>query len=468
MKESLKVKIFLSRPVLMSNRILTLDKLVSAILFGRGRFNEKYKQEALEEIFEYRDGVPAASIFFANTPIVYDNTALTLNVSRSRDIYMEFIKGKINDSIFNTQGSGPWKMSRTTFITFYTDYIYFYAIADKEKLLDVLRSNLVTIGKKAQYGYGAVLGVEVEKIDEEKAYMLNEWTPSRPLPIGWDVKTDNIALYNINGPAWDRKGLEPCFMPPSSLGERVYESKSEPNYTLETISSTEFVAKYHPDEFFKPNKKINSRLVENTHSKPCSICGIVSQKGVYINGVDDIQKITSASFTDYRNLNLKNDDFFCEYCAKALTNGATTRKPTLYTKKEIETGKITNLLKSIPDDSEYVLLYHQGMQKHILTGSLPSISSSYVAVNFPDHILGVMDIESFNKAFDMVLEYEDLKSTGISSSIPLGKKNEIDLDVYEKFSSLVNPTILNILMYLSKDEVSKAKKARKQKEGGVE
>ena len=113
--QPLKVKIYLKRPAAVS-RLLTLDKLIAAVLFGRRQKNEKYSRDVLKEIFKEKDGVFAASIYFTETPVIYSKRQFTVSPSLSRNYYRMFLE-KIPDMVWLGTSSGPMKhgLSEYTF-----------------------------------------------------------------------------------------------------------------------------------------------------------------------------------------------------------------------------------------------------------------------------------------------------------------------------------------------------------------
>ncbi len=449
--QPLKVKIYLKRPAAVS-RLLTLDKLIAAVLFGRRQKNEKYSRDVLKEIFKEKDGVFAASIYFTETPVIYSKRQFTVSPSLSRNYYRMFLE-KIPDMVWLGTSSGPMKHGLSEYTFFYTDYIYFYTFADKNKLYDALKK-VRFIGKKSQFGHGNVRSFEIEEIKEDKSFLLNDWTPARPLPADWGIKTSKIALYNIDGPAWDRTGVAPCTIPPLSIKERTYPKPAEQNYALETVSATEFAIKYHKDAFKGNEKKVKKALKymqENTEKKPCAACGAVKDKVFPFKSIKDFTGIlTSSNYSDYKNFNFEISDCLCENCVIDLAVSFSTRTPTLITKTAIEKVDEIKALQEKYYDDEYIMLYYKSSgssQKHILIGALPSISPDIKAVNKADHELDFIDADILTQAIEMVRENPNLKG--------INPKSGENLDERIEYNWLVDAAHASIIQSGNRDTVLK-------------
>jgi len=460
----LKVSFKLKTPAAVEKTI-TLDKIVMAVVCGRTGFarTSNCDKKVISEIIKEQDGIFAASCVFAEMPIVFRTFDVKIAPNVDRQMYLDYSQSiGMKSELLTISGanSGEWKKEFTTFATIFANNLYFYTFADKDKLSDVLK-RVNGIGKKNKNGLGAVVGFTIEEISEDKSIQLNEYTPSRPLPVDFGIKTDRVALYNLYGPSWDRSGLEPCIMPPIAFGEILNKEPREPVYYLEDISATRFTAKYHPELFMNETEKFkNLKFKKNISKLPCAGCGCIEEDVVDTNEMD-IKKIASSSYTDFMNFDFSKSRVLCKYCAAALTNSYLTKANTLITKNEIIGGKDASIFSLLTnsqiDSDEYICIAHKGggsSKKQILIGSLPSISPAVIAVNSKSHTTKFVDRELFLDVLKIIKRNNAYNLKNINIYKPNSENNK---EIYEEVYSKLTPSSALMLNFIGRKEIELTK-----------
>ena len=315
--KNLKINIHLSNPVIM-DRFLTIDSILLALHFNKlrreGKIDgfidtEEYIKENRNNLFiDYKNGVLSGSIWYIeeDAEIWLDNTIFSKKIE-TKKIY------ELTGKTVRT-ASGAFKAARFGFETMIVPKIYFYVKGDKEYIESLLK-DLKYIGKKASSGFGIIDKVTIEEIDKDKSYMLNNSTPSKPLPCDdWEVKSRKTAFYRPLPPYYDKKDIVPCFMPTKSLIERKDKTINNNNFhglkNIDYISAAKFAREYSKfDEveiFQKLSKKVKY-LNDNTEHR-CIICKSIEKEGLLGNP----KNILPTTFNDYAFLD--KGDFLCLDC----------------------------------------------------------------------------------------------------------------------------------------------------------
>lgn len=315
--KNLKINIYLSSPVII-DRYLTIDSILLALHFNKlrreGKIDgfidtEEYIKENIDNLFiDYKNSVLSGSIWYIenDAEIWLDNVIYSKKVE-TKKIY-ELTGKKIDTS------RGAFKAARFGFEAMTVPKIYFYVRGDKEYIEDLLK-NLKYVGKKASSGFGIIDRVEIEEINEDKSYMLDKYTPSKPLPCSsWDIDSKKVAFYRALPPYYDKKDTVPCYMPTKSLIEREDKSRTNKSFdalkNIDYISPAKFARKYSEfDEvelFGKLSKKVKY-LNDNTKHR-CVICKSIEKEGLLGNP----KNILPITFNDYAFLD--KGDFICSNC----------------------------------------------------------------------------------------------------------------------------------------------------------
>lgn len=352
--ENLKVSMELESPVIL-DRFTTLDSIILNKYFARhsrnGQNNTYVKTEdCLDDISKFiqvKNKTLSGSIWYIdkNANILPFNLKIIKKVEIPK---MDFYKQKIslkglNDQEQNT-GGGFFKAFIFGIETLSIDSIYFYITGDKNTIGDLL-SDLNYIGKKNKNGYGKVKSIKIIDIEEDKGYLLNKTTPSRPLACEhWNIETHKVAFYPQYPPYWV-KNKTACYMPTTSLIEM--EDKSFENPDFKSLPNHEYIS---PSEFaFKYTKK--NWMYEKYHDKGrCMFCGGISEGKMFKD-----YKI-SEYFNDYPYIDAIEGTIICNYCIWSITKPPVIDEKTLEPltiekkKKNKKTGKETVSLEIIRDN----------------------------------------------------------------------------------------------------------------------
>ena len=316
--QNLKIKIELDSPVIL-NRYLTIDSILLNLYFNKLRkegkitnfiSTEEYIEKNKENLFlEYKNGVLSGSIWFIekDTPIYINNIIFPKKIDTKR-IYE--LTGTPN---IDTQRN-EFKAFKLGFEALNIPEIYFYVRGNREVIEDLLK-DLKYIGKKGGVGFGIVKNIKIERMDKDKSFMLNQYTPAKPLPYTeWNIKSKKLAFYRRLPPYYKKQNLEICYMPTRALIEIEDKSRLNPNFNYfitNYISATKFARMsgfFEKDVSFlkKPVKDIYILNGEERHR--CIICGSEETKGILGNP----KKYLPKSFNDYPFLDKGN--FICDDC----------------------------------------------------------------------------------------------------------------------------------------------------------
>ena len=319
--KNLKITVnFASSAIL--NRYLTIDNILLALHFNKltkkGKIKgfvdiKKYIKKNKKDLFiEYRNGVLSGSIWYIekNIPVWIENHIFTKRVP-VKEIYQT--TGKKVDTT-----RGEFKKSIIGFEALNIPSIYFYVKGNREYIEELLK-DLKYVGKKGSAGFGIVKKVEVEEIEKDKSFMLDEFTPAKPLPCDkWNVKSKKVAFYRALPPYYLKEDIVVCYMPTRALIEMQdksyfkenFETLTDKHERVEYLSASAFARMYAKDLeevplFEKVSKKV--KYVNNEKHK-CIICGSIKTEGL----VGNPKHILPKTFNDYAFLDKGN--FICSDC----------------------------------------------------------------------------------------------------------------------------------------------------------
>jgi len=331
--ENLKIIFNLDAPLLM-NRYTTIDSILLYHYFKKNKSNGD--RDALEcDFIAQENGTLSGSIWFIdkNTTISFQPAYIT---KKPEFNYMNKHRKK---PIKYNGGSGNFKNFLIWNELMIVPDIYFYIRGDKEKIEEILKS-VAFIGKKASIGYGKVKSFEIEVIDEDKGFKLDNSTPSKPLPLDFNLSCNKVAYWDKKPPYWDKTRLEPCYMPNNALIEQLNKPQKQEDYSKykEYLSPTVFTYSilgnnkdwrpYKVDDKSHPKNKPSKNVETVTDTEYiCSMCGTRAKRGK--RGLKNrLKDILPSTFNDFAFLDHNN--FICEACLWSLKNGATGKgKPVL-------------------------------------------------------------------------------------------------------------------------------------------
>ena len=324
--KSLKIKFHLDAPVIL-NRFTTIDAIL---------LKEFYKKSnSLDIINPYEDkntdflakenGNISGSIWFIeeNAPIIFYNAVLTK--APKKEVYAKYLKSKVNINNVGA-GSGEYKSFRLPFECLIIPELYFY-IKGERNVIENLCRKVKFIGSKNRVGFGKVKGFEIEEISEDKSFLLNDYTPAKPLTMEWNLKNDRIAVFSAVPPYWLKANRQLCYMPHTSLVEKLDESEVKGKTALNVpLSNSKFIYDALNQHLVFEMKKIRGvQWVEDNKERYCMGCGQIYKEGYLILDTANIMKklrggLFSGNFMDFPYLNVANTNFLCKYCYMAGKN----------------------------------------------------------------------------------------------------------------------------------------------------
>ena len=317
--KGLKVTLTLRTPFYL-NRFTTLDSILLSLIYG-GVYNKNlnaYNDKETDFILK-ENGAFSGSIWFVGeneTIAPYTDVLIRMNDGNLfKSIFgvdiREIGKSRINGA------SGEYRVLMNFYERLIARKIYFYIDADPDKLTPILK-RIKTVGKKGKYGWGIVDGFEIEDAESHKGFYLNQYTPSKPLSVQkWNrlIKTDRIAYFRAQPPYWLRTGVEPCFMPHTTLTETIDTQKATGKVYMpsEQIAPSTLIATcYSPDE-----KQMKNVKLDDDAEGICAFCGRKVKGGIKLKSVKDLQSVTSSSFIDFHSL-VREANVVCRDCFSAL------------------------------------------------------------------------------------------------------------------------------------------------------
>ncbi len=306
-------------PVIL-DRTTTIDGIILASYYAylksKGKVLPFDKEHSTVNFIEKKNGVFSGSIWYLDkdADVSFDFETF-IKKPEYRKIHGATKKLVKSNKLF--------KAYLGTDETMIVDKLHFYIRAKKDIVENLLIGNVFAIGKKQSVGFGAIKNIDVEEIKDDKGFMLDEHTPSKPLPVkDFDVKTKKIAQMRKMPPYWLQEDLEPCYMPTTALFEISDNSESKDTFTYSVdkyIHNCNFLYENSKDKDIQfkdiPMDKIkkvtstrgaNSSWTTSNTTKKCSITNTISKEGIDGNIRFVMTRLKSA-FTDYDYF--KNNDF---------------------------------------------------------------------------------------------------------------------------------------------------------------
>jgi len=385
-----------------------------------------------------------------------------------------------------TPSSGEFKSFDLAYEIIKVDKIHFYIRGD-EAYIDKLLKRVKFIGAKSSSGNGWVKDYKLEIISIDKSFMIDNYTPSKPLPSNrFRIDSKKVAVFRTLPPYSDKKDKEYCYMPTTSLIEtsdksrlnssfKVWEKASfdevfkfiatESNINTQfekkvPIKNTEFLyknlnknTKFNFESYNAPKGLIkidnetqtkDSLFDETKKTGICACCG----KEFTIGVIGDIKKIFSANFNDFpmmgkeqgicreclwsvQDESCKNIDFsFVQndkveylYGGKMSVEGA---KPQSLFRKEF----VSNLdLLEVPYSIN--INTNKGKSNHIgFKGNL-TVSNAYAVFNFGDKGSEFVDVELLKEAINDMVEIMSKTKTGKKADSGLKKTHLLNFEDYK-------------------------------------
>ena len=479
--ENLKITFNLSSPAIL-NRYLTIDNLLLNAYFNKSRKAGVLKgfvevEDYLDKLdwIEIKHGVLSGSIWYVeNNPdklITVNNIILPKKIDTKK---MHEITGKKIDT-----SRGEFKAFKFGLEALVLDSIYFYVRGNKKIIEDLLK-DVKYIGKKASIGFSKVKSWSVTEIEEDKSFMLNDTTPSKPLPCNrFDVKSKKIALYRPIPPYYKKDGIQPCYMPTRSLIERTDNTFDNPDFIalkdFEYKSAAEFARECFGDvsnvlNEYKDSKKYVK--VKDNKDNSCIICGKIEKEGI----IGNPKHVLPSTFNDYPFLG--KGKFICSNCLWSMKNeknlgntfispeevyylqGKNMKVKTAKEQQEFRDKFFRNLHKLNPPF--LISLKSTANSQHTVFKNKVAISNAIVPISFGNEEEILIDVELLQEAInDMeriisenpcikkphLLNFEQINDTfpKLSKKCNNFENLRILSDFYKKYDSSIRK-ILNIIV----------------------
>jgi len=288
---NLKVTMYLdiASPVLL-NRFTTIDNILLSAYYGykakQGKRMEYDPDHKSVDFIHREHGVFSGSIWY---------------IEREANIYMDFhkiVKKPEYRKIFDQTGhkktkNANFKAALLQDELMIVEKIHFFIRGSKTHIETLLHSEVDSIGQKQRLGFGVVTQIEVEEISEDKGFMIDDTTASKPLPVSnFEVMSKKIAYFRRSAPYWEKEGREACYMPTSALyalKDNTYSSSYKVAKDLTYISNPNFIYRqaqkierkaFEPFSYTQTVKKYPGFEYTAGEKKKCSFTGCLSEKGM--------------------------------------------------------------------------------------------------------------------------------------------------------------------------------------------
>jgi len=327
--KNLKVTLHLAEhsPVIL-NRFTTIDSILLSAYYGymqkNGKRLEYDPDHNTVDFIHKENGVFSGSIWY---------------IDRTENIYLDFHKivkkveyRKIFDAIgAKTASNAMFKGALIEEEVMLVKKIHFYVRGKKEHIEALLHNEVKSIGQKQRLGFGEVVDVDVDVIDEDKGFMLNERTPSKPLPVyDFNVQSKKIAYFRRMPPYWEKQGREACYLPTTALYEYMdntdsnkYSVAKDLDYTCNVDFIYETAKKMKEETFQEVKittkaKKQETFEYENSDTPVvCAFTGQLKTEGMHSDLKSFMWKWKS-SFGDFYYM--KNNNFISKEALWCIDN----------------------------------------------------------------------------------------------------------------------------------------------------
>lgn len=358
---------------LIADRFLSFDSVLLNAHYRLQR-NDKWIEakddlENLSKWIEVKDGAISGSIWYIEDDemIWFHNAAIRKSINSDYASKMLKATGKDligKNNLGKAMASGEFKAFDLAFESINPKKIYFYVRGDKG-YIEKLCSEIRYFGKKSSVGFGWIKSFEIEEIDSDKSFMLDEYTVSKPLAYSkWDIDSKKVAYYRELPPYNEKKEQVMCYMPTTALIELSDNSRKNKNFKV--VNDKKFLDSYVSNTKFLFDKlSANTKFSFNYYKVPkglckiddsdsgagglfeqdvqeviCGCCGSKSKRAI-IGGLKS--KIFNANFNDFAKIG--QERVICESCLWSVQS---------------ESCKLINF--SLVKDSETLYLYGNKMQ----------------------------------------------------------------------------------------------------------
>ena len=201
--KNLKITFYLKTPLSLSFPWFSLDSLLMHTLLER-RDDYYYLPTKVPVEVEEPPLKKWRDIYVASVSI-YEGEPFVFSYYKRGDF--PFPRGKIRP------GSGFFKMFMLKAVYYPVRTVTFYATGDEEKLLDIL-SDVTTLGKECNIGFGWVQKFEIEETDGEYG-LVKDGKCMRPIPVEYLDEYEDAAMLAYKPPYWAKENIRLCAVPGS-------------------------------------------------------------------------------------------------------------------------------------------------------------------------------------------------------------------------------------------------------------
>jgi hypothetical protein len=483
--KNLKITISLDSPAVL-DRYTTIDSILLSLYY---RFLEKNgkklpfdPEHKTVNFIEKKNGVFSGSIWY---------------VEKDEQVYFDFdtiIKKPEYEKIFEVTGKraqtdSKFKQALVTNELIVVEKIYFYIKAEKDIVENILNKELASVGKYGRLCYGKVSknGIKIEEINEDKGFMINANTASKPLPVSdFSVNSKKVAFARRSAPYWLNENLEACYMPTTSLvemsdttgdDERFYANKE-----IQYISNVNFLYKQaHSDEVdvqedidfieksysnFKKHKKYAFEYVYDNKDLQCTFSGDVASEGMR-GFSQEFMILAKSAWGDWAYM--KNNDFISKeslWCIENLANigySIVDSKKWIFVqgKKATDDNRINNFLRNpfALQAPFSINLKDTANAQHISFKGKVSISNAFFYLQYGNTTFSV-DTQLLLSAIDeiksIIEKYPEITKTHLCSGFRDGfvprlkqKNRDINEKIVMEFQKKYDKNIRNLLAVVS-------------------
>lgn len=475
--KNLKITFYFNTPIIM-NRLTTIDSILLssyyAFMANNGKPLEFDKEHKSVEFIHKENGVFSGSVWYIDEDeFVAFDFATIVKKPEYRKIYDTTGK-KVRTSALHKGAMESDEM-------FIVDKLHFYIRADRKIVEGIIQNSLKNIGKYAKLNYGEIRDYDIEELEIDKGFMLNENTPSKPLPVSdFEVNSKKIAYSRRMAPYWLKEDIEACYMPSTAMyefsdgtGASKYKVAKDTSYVsnVQFIYDKAFDKKIKKDgvEFndsdystIKPHKKYGYHYVKDTEPSICAFSGDLKNEGVK-NSSRAFLKIIKKSFADYGYMT--NDDFVSKETLWCIDNIAAlgylmvdnNQWVYLQGKSSKEGKKINDFVKNpkLLSPPYSINLKKDKNAQHVSFKGKVSISNAFIHVQIGNKALSIdsellmmaiADIEKITKKYPEITKSHLCRNFRDFFEIQLKKKNRtINETVVMNFQKKYDSNIRNLL-----------------------
>ena len=197
---------------------LTLDALLSAAIFNA---TGKQGADTLEHIpLEMKDGIFKGSSLFCSPSYRHVTVGRVMSLKTENDLSTRLFAPKGKRYTYIDQARGDYKTNMSAYPGIQSHEVYFYGVGDPDKVVHLIHTYILGIGKRSNAGAGEIVGIDWREMDDDHSWKTSKGQPARPLPIelwkqiGGDAATQTDEM-SVSLPYWATPKVKAVF--PRSL-----------------------------------------------------------------------------------------------------------------------------------------------------------------------------------------------------------------------------------------------------------